>query len=214
MKSVVLIPVIHSAADLGSLAESVREHYLTRYGPAAWGRREQAVAAIWAEIARRIDRLGLDYGKTRIYQDGLPVCGQELGIVEKLAAAGSTNHQIVLDLVHRGAALVGTEDPRLLIREYQMHREQLGAGQPGGVAGMPGAMPTSSWACDEHGHEDVAMPPGPSAEAVALLEARDRFIAQRIAETLQDGQTGLLFLGAAHRIDGLMSPDILVYPLD
>ena len=191
MKSVVLISVIHSAADLGSLAESVREHYLTRYGPAAWGRREQAVAAIWAEIARRIDRLGLDYGKTRIYQDGLPVCGQELGIVEKLAAAGSTNHQLVLDLVHRGATLVGTEDPQLLIREYQMHREQLGAGQPGGVG-----------------------PSQPSADAVALLEARDRFIAQRIAETLQDGQTGLLFLGAAHRIDGLMSPDILVYPLD
>jgi len=191
MKSVVLIPVIHTAADLGSLADSVREHYLTRYGPAGWGRREQAVAAIWAEIARRIDRLGLEYGKTRIYQDGLPVCGQELGIVEKLAAAGSTNHQIVLDLVHRGATLVGTEDPQLLIREYQMHREQLGAGQPGDVGRS-----------------------GPSAEAVALLEARDRFIAQRIAETLQDGETGLLFLGAAHRIDGLMSPDIAVRALD
>ncbi len=191
MKSVVLIPVIHTAADLGSLADSVREHYLTRYGRAAWDRREQAVATIWADISRRIDRLELDYGKTRIYQDGLPVCGQELGIVEKLAAAGSTNHQIVLDLVRRGATLMGTEDPQLLIREYQMHREQLGAGQPGGLGRS-----------------------GPSAEAAALLEARDRFIAQRIAETLHDGETGLLFLGAAHRIEGLMSPDIRLQMLD
>ena len=41
-----------------------------------------------------------------------------------------------------------------------------------------------------------------------LLGQRDRFIADRIAVTLGDGETGLLFLGALHRLDGLLPADI------
>jgi pheromone shutdown protein TraB len=47
-------------------------------------------------------------------------------------------------------------------------------------------------------------------QAARLLEARDRFIAKRIDETLQAEETGLLFLGAAHRLDTLKSTDIRV----
>ena len=38
------------------------------------------------------------------------------------------------------------------------------------------------------------------AQAVALLDARDQFIAGRIDETLSEGTTGLLFIGALHRV--------------
>ena len=38
------------------------------------------------------------------------------------------------------------------------------------------------------------------AEAAALLDARDRFIAGRIDETLREGMTGILFIGALHRV--------------
>jgi hypothetical protein len=212
MRSLLVVPILHTAADLGSLAESVRGHYLAQYGPAAWEQRERTVLAIWADVRNRIAAMELDYAKLRVYQDGLPVCGQELKIVEELATAGSVNHQLVLDLVHRGATLVGTEDPRLLISEYQMHRRQL---DPAKTA-CPGAMPTSSRACDEpgqHGHEDVAMPPN-AMDAAALLEARDRFIAGRIADTLGQGQIGLLFVGAAHRIAPHLAADIHVRTLD
>lgn len=174
MRSIILIPVIHTAADLGSLAESVREHYVARQGPAGWEQRQRLVGRIWDEIRTKIGKLRLDYRKLRVFQDGLPVCGQELRIVEQLAEAGSVNHQLVLDLVRKGATLVGTEDPQLLIREYQMHVEQLGK------AGADHAAP---------------------AGAAELLEARDRFIAGRISETLLEDETGLVFLGAAHRLD-------------
>jgi hypothetical protein len=33
-----------------------------------------------------------------------------------------------------------------------------------------------------------------------LLKARDAFIARRIAETLQEGETGVIFLGALHQL--------------
>jgi pheromone shutdown protein TraB len=56
----------------------------------------------------------------------------------------------------------------------------------------------------------AAAPPGEAAE---LLAARDRFIAQRIAATLAEGETGLLFLGAAHRLDALRALGIAVRTL-
>ena len=70
---------------------------------------------------------------------------------------------------------MGTEDPQLLLREYQWQQRRAKAA--GGVEPAPS--------------------PG---EADALLAERDRFIAGRIEATLQDGETGLLFLGAAHRL--------------
>ena len=90
-------------------------------------------------------------------------------------APGSANHQLLLDLTQRGASLVGTEDPQLLLREYQLQRQQLGAATPAGQAAVPSPR-----------------------DAAELLAARDGFIAVRIAETLRDAEIGLLFLGAAH----------------
>ncbi len=76
MKRVIFVPVIHNAADLGSLAEAVREHYRRRLGPAAWTQRERAVRTLWDDIRRAIAALGLDLHKVRIYQDGLPRCSR------------------------------------------------------------------------------------------------------------------------------------------
>jgi len=178
MKRVLFVPVIHNAADLGSLAESVRTYYRQRLGPAAWKERERTVQQLWDDTGRALAAMPWDYSRVRIYQDGLPVCGREADIVRELAAAGSLNHQLVLELMRRGAVLMGTEDPQLLIREYQLQRRRLGG--PSAAA--------------------AAAPPGEAAE---LLAARDRFIAERIAATLCDGETGIVFLGAAHRLDAL-----------
>jgi hypothetical protein len=219
MRSLLVVPILHTAADLGSLAESVRGHYLAKYGPAAWAQRERTVAAIWADVRKRLAAMTPDCAKLRVYQDGLPVCGQELKIVEELAAAGSVNHQIVLDLVRQGATLVGTEDPRLLIAEYQMHRRQLDpakAAEHGREDEARVPCPRPRGHVGEPGHEDEAVPPAltpPGADAAKLLDARDRFIARRIGETLPQGHTGLLFLGAAHRIDPHLASDIEVRSL-
>jgi hypothetical protein len=175
MRRVIHIPIIHSAADLGSLVYAVRRRYAQVLGPGAWDRRQQAVEDLWNHIRTKIVDLHLDYANTTIYQDGLPVCGFERRIVEELAKAGSANHQLVLDLLSRGAALMGTEDSQLLIQEYQLHRRQA---------------------------EDTANAQLQD-EANRLLANRDRFIVKRIQETLQPGATGLLFLGAAHKIDSL-----------
>jgi hypothetical protein len=191
VKRVIVIPVIHNLADMGSLAEPVRARYIEQFGPAVWQRRERAVEELWHGIRHAIAALQLDYRQVRVYQDGLPVCGKEAQIVHELAGAGSLNHQLVLELMGRGAVLVGTEDPQLLIREYQLQCRRMGA------ADVADKRPASS--------------PGEGAD---LLAARDLFIAQRITATLHDGETGLLFVGAAHRIEALLAEGIAVATLE
>ncbi len=188
VKRLLHIPVVHTQADLGSLAESVRAQYLRRTGPEGWERRQRAVEKLWHDIRQAVAALRLDYRRVRIYQDGLPVCGKEEDIVQELAGAGSLNHQLLLDLAGQGAVLMGTEDPQLLLREYQLQRRRAGVAAAGGDAPAPG-------------------------EAAELLALRDDFIARRIEATLQEGETGLLFLGAAHRLGAFGVPGIEVEAL-
>jgi hypothetical protein len=204
MRRVLHIPILHSAADLGSLSESVRTEYTRALGPAGWSRHQEAVELLWSAIRARIEAFDLDYARTRIYQDGLPVCGFERKIVEELAKAGSSNHQLVADLLEKGASLEGTEDPQLLVQEYQLQqrisqgvrnlvrKESLATARSGAAKTVPDNVPP------------------PDAEARALLLARDRFVADRIVETLQEGETALVFLGAAHRLDALGQSGIRV----
>ena len=130
----------------------------------------------------------LEGRKIRIYQDGLPICGFEEKIVRELAKAGSSNHQLILRLLDQGAVLIGTEDPQMLVEEYEMQKQRL-------------AQEAGKSATREEQRTD------------RVLKSRDSFIAERIAATLQEGEVGLLFLGALHRLDALRSTNIWVETL-
>jgi hypothetical protein len=187
MRRLIHIPIIHSAVELGSLSESVKAHYAKAVGQSAWSQREQAVGELWKHIRESIQALHLDDPHVRIYQDGLPICGFEEKIVRELAEAGSCNHQLIMELMEQGATLEGTEDPQLLMEEYQMQKQNM----------------ESRPASDQAREERVR-------QAEHLLKARDAYIAKRIDATLKPGETGLVFLGASHRLDELQSTDIQV----
>ena len=190
MRRLIHIPIIHSAVELGSLSESVKAHYTKVVGHSAWSQREQAVGELWKYIRESIQALHLDEQHVRIYQDGLPVCGFEEKIVRELAEAGSYNHQLIMELIEQGATLEGTEDPQLLMEEYQLQKQNMeGQSAP-------------DQACEER-----------VRQAEHLLKARDAYIAKRIDATLKLGETGLVFLGALHRLDALSSVDIQVSTL-
>jgi hypothetical protein len=187
-RSLLWVPIVHTRADMGSLGDSVARLSKQRLGKAKWDAHMRDVDALWGEIRRMIDALGLDYPRVRLYQDGLPVCDHEEKIVRELAGAGSANHRLVVDLIDRGARLSGTESPQLLLEEYQLNRYLLSP---------EGSFPPSSI-----GAAAIRQ------EARRVLEARDRFIASRIAETLQPGEQGLIFLGKLHSLDGRLPDDI------
>ncbi len=191
MRRLIHVPIVHSQTDLGPIEERVRQVYIEKGGEEAWKASREAVAEFWTAIEKAVDGLRLDYRKVRLYQDGLPVCGQEERIVRDLAQQGGANFRLLLKLRERGAAIEGTEDPDLLRREYELILTVLPPGAGG--AGTD------------------------NAERAAvfrdLLDKRDRFIAQRIDKTLQAGETGILFLGALHHTTEMLPNTIRVASL-
>lgn len=164
---------------MGSYEAEVRRAYIERKGTEAWRESRLVIAEFWETLEKVILSLGLDFNRVRIYQDGLPVCGREADIVRDLAESGGTNYKIVLDLMERGASLEGTESLELLLQEY----DRLKSGKDA-TAASTGEAPGQEQ-CDT---------------AAKLLQARDRFIADRIDQTLRPGEVGMLFVGALHNV--------------
>lgn len=166
---------------MGSLAGSLKEEYIQKYGVQKWHQHLKKINKLWDHIEKRLNQRRLCYRKTKIYQDGLPVCGRERDIVREIAGNGSKNHQLLLKLIEKGATLVGTEDPALLIKEYKMIKE-------------------AAMKKKEHA----------GGQKHSFMAERDMFIAQRIEETLKDGETGILFMGMLHKINDKLPRDIVV----
>lgn len=189
MRTLIVIPIIHTEQDMGSLLAPIRQQYIEQHGADKWHEHLDAIAGLWREIRRLIEALDLPGTSVRLYQDGLPVCDKEAQIVHEVAAQGSPNHQLLVDLMARGCQLMGTEDPHLLVQEYRLHQVALQDLMPGKV----------------EQRKDFAR---------RLLFDRDQFIGRRINETLAEGETGLLFLGLAHAVEPFLSPDIVLrHPL-
>jgi len=191
MRRLIHVPIIHSLADLGSAAEGLEEQFKISRGSRSWEEHLQEVEQRWDVIRQKLLALPLDYSRVRLYQDGLPECGRELEIVRDLADRGSQNCRLLCELHLKGAQIMGTEDGELLVDEYNRIRRRL-AHSP---AAAPGQTPTADSFYDE------------------LVARRDAHIAKRIDSTLGAGETGILFLGAAHRILSLVASNIVVTPL-
>ena len=188
-RRLVHVPILHSPADMGSMAEGLAAAIIDRFGRRHWEEYLALLENFWQEVRAEIERLRLDYRRVDLYQDGLPVCGKELELVKKAAAGGSENHQLLLDLTARGARLMGTEDPRLLLDEYRDMKAAL------------------------KGRSRAACPPaqiGETSRYRQTLSKRDAYIGRRIDESLRPGRTGILFLGMMHNVEPLLPADIVV----
>jgi hypothetical protein len=178
---------------MGQLGDSIQRATIRKMGVKAWRHKMRAINERWDEIEQTIDGLPLHYEKVRLYQDGLPVCRREEEIVRELADKGSRNHRLLLLLMQKGATLMGTESPELLLTEYELLKESV-EGQTRGRR--------KSTDTERTGPGD------------ALLDRRNRFIAWRINSTLQTGEIGVLFLGMLHTLENLLDEDIqVIYPI-
>lgn len=185
-RTLVHIPIIHTLADMGALGASVQRVKEAALGQHVQARNVALVEKLWEQIERVAEQLPISPGKVRVYQDGLPVCGHEQEIVSELANAGNRNYKLLLRLQARGAILMGTESPELLIEEYQLATATLVHGNAG------------SGNVREQLLRD------------SLLQKRDRFIADCIDKTLCKGESGILFMGMLHTVTEFLNPDIAV----
>jgi hypothetical protein len=127
-RKLVYIPVIHTVADMGTLGASIRGMKLSALGRQGLARNAAVVEKMWEQIENVVASLPVTTGTVRVYQDGLPVCGHEQDIVSELAGGGIRNHRALLELQARGATLMGTESPELLVQECQVATAGLASG--------------------------------------------------------------------------------------
>ncbi len=191
-RSLIYIPIIHTEADMGRLKGPVRQAALQKLGLRGLKNKADLIDKIWAEIEKTVEGLALSFEKVRLYQDGLPVCGNESAIVADLMAK-SRNHRLLMRLMDKGAVIMGTESPELLLEEYELTKKIL---SPGGNL--------KSTKIETH----------QKPVSDSLLKRRDRFIADRINDTLCPGETGILFLGMLHSLWHLLDGQIkVIYPI-
>jgi hypothetical protein len=175
-------------ADMGSLASALDETAKTELGEEIWEKHKEALFSFWHAIAQFFDPM--DVKGFKIYQDGLVADGDiGIKIVKEGVSQGSKNYEIVEKLLDMGAVLVKTEDPALVKKEYIYIKKMVYAKSP---------------------REKEACAQRYKRAQNQLLKERDDYIARRIDETLHEGETGVLFIGAYHDIASKLPDDIHV----
>lgn len=157
-------------------------------GEEVWKAHRRTIQGFWNAI---IDYFSsVDVSGMLIYQDGMVAEGA-IGnkIVEEGVLSGSKNYELVAKLQQRGATLVKTEDFNLVKEE---HDHVLKLTQAKTELGKIYALNMYKSTKDE------------------LLNKRDGYIARRIDETLREGRTGILFIGAYHHIERKLPGDIKI----
>lgn len=188
MRRLLYIPIIHGDEDMGGIGAALAQRSAALLGEGRWAVHKETVCKLWKSIADYLRSVG--HQRLKIYQDGLAADG-EVGrrIVQEAARRGSRNYQLILELLDNGAELQKTEDPVLLLRERE------------NILGLVGQETTPD---RQHDAQEYR------SQRDHLMEARDRFIAETINETLNTGELGVLFIGAQHSVDSWLAGDIAV----
>ena len=178
MRTLIYVPIIHTDADMGSVGAAIEKQSSAYIGSERWLKHKQMVGKFWGNVTAYF--AAYDAANLKIFQDGLPA-GGELGmkIVLKAAGQGSLNYRIILDLLNRGAVLCQTEDPGLLRTEYELLNSLV---QPAG-----------------HPKKQISRPQHKSRLERLTVE-RDKFVAGAIDTSLNEGETGVLFMGSFHDV--------------
>ncbi|MBI5025128.1 MAG: hypothetical protein HZC12_00045 [Nitrospirae bacterium] len=188
MRTLLYVPVIHTSADLGSIAKEITKRGIADLGEEVWEEHKSTVEGFWDAISHYFE--SVDVSGMKIYQDGM-VVGGEMGrkIVEEIATTGSRNHELVLSLLKRGAVLVKTEVFKLVKKERD---RLLAITQAKSIT-----------------RKIIAFIRYKVVKSM-LLNKRDNYIAKRIDETLNHGETGIIFIGAYHNIKKRLPKDIQI----
>jgi hypothetical protein len=188
MRKLYLVPIIHTSADMGSLAPALNEHAATELGQKVWQKHKEIVHVFWNSIAKFFDSVNVNGFK--IYQDGLVASGEEgIRIVSQGVKEGSQNYEIIFSLLQRGATLVKTEDITLVKKEYSL------------ISKMTQAKSSRQRATAALRYK---------LDREKILKQRDSFITKTINETLEEGESGILFIGAYHNVLAKLASDIRV----
>ena len=179
-RRLIIIPIIHTHADYGeNLGSKI-----------PFDEKIEALKAqYWRNVFDYIKGLPLDYPELKVYQDGLPNVSPEL-VTYVVDRAKPVNYDILRWLRTQGANIVGTENPELLDKEYNLLQATLIT------------HPTEEEYAEARLNYNRMKP--------IFSEIRSEDIAQRIKATLPEGGMGILFIGLAHQVKRLLEQEMEV----
>ena len=188
MRTLLYVPVIHTSADLGSLAGDIAKRGVADLGEDIWKAHTATIERFWDSITDYFTFV--DVSGMKIYQDGMVADGA-MGqrIIEEGAKQGSRNHELVASLLERGAVLIKTEDFSFVCEE---RNRLLAIMQAKSITRKLIAFVKYKFIKNK------------------LLGKRDEFIAKRINETLGEKGKGILFIGAGHNIKNRLPESIQI----
>lgn len=170
------------------MGEDMAKRGLREFGETLWKRHQETVLGFWDAIAGYFD--SIDASGIKIFQDGMVADGETgIAIVREVVKTGSRNYQIISELIRKGAILVKTEDFNLVREERDWI---LKITQAKNRAQKLDAAIKYKLVKDN------------------LLNKRDKFIAAQINNMLQEGEEGVLFIGAFHNVRKWLQKDIVV----
>lgn len=124
VRRLLITPIIHTEAELGSEGGPHRASYIARYGDRSWTEREALIDQYWRTVQGTLLNLQIPFERVKLYQDSLPDAPDADRLVAEMAEHGSPNHRLLRLLQARGATIIGTESLALLIEEYQAIKQQ------------------------------------------------------------------------------------------
>ena len=191
IRSLIYVPVLHTQKEAGEILLSLKADEAPPSADTSLADQEKSVKEMWDGIHEKIQNMNISCSTIRIYQDAMPVCGREKEIAEKLAQKSSRNHQLIMDLLKNGANLEGTEDPDLLVEEYDNLSQLIGKA----------AVSIESYRDSLNEYKE---------KGARLMKKRDAFIAERIKITLKEGETPLVFMGVRHELEKLIQSSFAI----
>ena len=193
MRNLIYVPIIHTSADLGSIAKDVNKKGIANLGKDVWEKHIKTIDGFWDAILHYFYSIFEPDMKMKIYQDGMVADGEVgMKIVEQGIKSGSKNYELISMLIKKGGVLVKTEDFHLVKKELDNFISLTKA-----KSVLQKLMALIKYNLIKN----------------ILLNQRDKLIAKRIDDTLETDEIGIIFIGAFHKIKKKLPKDIQVIEL-
>lgn len=188
MRALYYVPILHVDSELGEIGPIIQDLRARMYGQEAVKRDEEAIKSLWEQTRIWILTVITDFQGLIIYQDAMPAGPREkIRQLFDLALADHSDIPLFLltkELLDKGAILEGAENIDLLVKRSAVYKQiyRLAVG------------------CQnlKEARERIV---AKVQEEDALVEQADKFIAQRIDQTLPENGQGIIFMGLQHKVD-------------
>jgi len=193
MRTLIYVPIVPSIAEVGSLEKELKGKNINSVGENYWQMHTNTVNGYWNAIESYFENINCYIPGIKIYLDAMFFAGTtSFKFLDEAIKSGSKKSEIVSKLIDQGAILVKTE-------EFKMPQDQ--------DFGFQNSDTSNSI------FQKLIIRLRNKFSKRNYLKKRDLFIAKTIDETLNQKDTGILFIGVYNKVMNRLAKDITIIEL-